>query len=520
MKACIRQLKQRPSLLPIDMKNILQYLEKTAERIPNKLALSDEVTTLDFKKLLTLSKSGGSMLSAKGLYNEPVAVFMKKTPLTVCAFFAAIYAGCYYVPLDAGMPKHRIRMILAKLSPRAIVCDESGEALVSELGYGNVTVKADELFSADVDEKRLSDIRKRSIDTDPIYIVFTSGSTGTPKGVTGCHRALIDYAEALCPVIGADEGSVFGMQVPLYVDACMKELLSVIRCGSTAYLMPQSIFMFPVRAIEYLNRCGVNTVCWVASALTMISGLGGFEEAVPESLHTICFGSEVFPIKQLRAWKRACPDAGFINLYGPTEATGMSFYYPVDDSFFDENEDASVVPIGRPFDNTAYLLLRDDDTEAAKGERGEICIRGTALTLGYYDDPERTAAAFTQNPLNPHYPELIYRTGDLAIETESGDLVFVSRKDNQIKNMGHRIELGEIESCAVMCEGVESACCIFSKEAGKLYMYYMGTADERSLQRYLRAELPRHMLPTKIKKLDTLPLLPNGKIDRNKLMEM
>ena len=157
---------------------------------------------------------------------------------------------------------------------------------------------------------------------------------------------------------------------------------------------------------------------------------------------------------------------------------------------------------------------------AAPGEQGELCIRGTALTLGYFDDPERTAAAFTQNPLNPHYPERIYRTGDLAVETESGDLVFVSRKDNQIKNMGHRIELGEIESCACMFSGVESACCIFVKETSKLYLYYMGTADEKSLQRYMRSELPRHMLPSKLIKLETLPLLPNGKIDRNKLLEM
>lgn len=459
-------------------------------------------------------------MAQRGLRSEPVAVFMKKSPLTVCAFFAAIYAGCYYVPLEAGMPKHRIRMILQKLSPRAIVCDDSSEKLVSELGFEGSAISADELFSSPVNETALSDIRGKSIDTDPIYIVFTSGSTGMPKGVTGCHRALIDYAEALCPVIGASEDSVFAMQVPLYVDACMKELLSVIRCGSAAYLMPQSLFMFPVKAIEFLNRHKVNTVCWVASALTMISGLGGFEECVPEHLHTVCFGSEVFPIKQLRAWKNACPDARFINLYGPTEATGMSFFYPVPECFFDDSEDVTAVPIGKPFDNTAYLLLRDDNTEAAKGERGEICIRGTALTLGYFDDPERTAAAFTQNPLNPHYPELIYRTGDLAAETESGDLVFVSRKDNQIKNMGHRIELGEIETCASMYPGVESSCCIFIKETSKLYLYYMGTADEKSLQKHLRSELPRHMLPTKIRRLDTLPLLQNGKIDRNKLLEM
>ena len=150
------------------------------------------------------------------------------------------------------------------------------------------------------------------------------------------------------------------------------------------------------------------------------------------------------------------------------------------------------------------MLLREDDTEAAPGETGEICIRGTALTHGYFDDPERTAAAFTQNPLNKHYPELIYRTGDLGRINERGELVFVSRKDHQIKNMGHRVELGEIEACADGCEGVVRS----------------GAADEKTLGKYLRSMLPRYMLPSKIKRLDALPLLENGKIDRNSLKDM
>lgn len=281
-----------------------------------------------------------------------------------------------------------------------------------------------------------------------------------PKGVTACHRSVIDYANALCPVIGAAEDSRFAMQVPLYVDACMKEVLSVIKCGSTAFLMQQSLFMSPLRVLDFLNRHEINTVCWVASALTLVSGLGAFEEGRPEYLRTVCFGSEVFPVKQLHLWQRACPGARFINLYGPTEATGMSFYFVVDRDF----AEGEPIPVGRPFDNTDFLLLREDDTEAPAGETGEICIRGTAVSLGYFDDPERTAAVFTQNPLNSHYPETIYRTGDLGRLNERGELVFISRKDSQIKNMGHRIELGEIESCACLCEGVESACCLFIKE--------------------------------------------------------
>ncbi len=498
------------------MKNILEFLENTAPKLGDKPAFADESGSLSFAELLRLARAGGSFLAERGIYRQPVVVFMDKAPRTIAAFFAVMYAGCCYVPLEKGMPLHRLRMILQRLQPQAIVCDEESAALAAELGAGDKVIDSSELFAAETDDASLAAIRRRHIDTDPAYIVFTSGSTGVPKGVTACHRSVIDYANALCPVIGASEDSRFAMQVPLYVDACMKEILSVIKCGSTAFLMPQSLFMSPLRVLDFLNRYEINTICWVASALTLVSGLGAFEEGRPEHMKTVCFGSEVFPVKQLHLWQSACPEARFINLYGPTEATGMSFYFNVDRDF----AEGEAIPVGRPFDNTDFILLREDDTEAPAGEPGEICIRGTALSLGYFDDPERTAAAFTQNPLNPHYPETVYRTGDIGRLNERGELVFISRKDSQIKNMGHRIELGEIESCACLCGGVESACCLFEKEKSKLYLYYMGTADEKSVQKHLRKELPRYMVPTKLYRMQTLPLLPNGKIDRKSLIDM
>lgn len=498
------------------MKNILEFLEATARVCGEKTAFSDAESSLSFAELLQFSRAGGSELIRRGASHEPVAVFMKKTPQTVAAFFAAIYSGCFYVPLDASMPKYRLQMIMKKLSPRFVICDEASYAEALELAEGENLISAAELFAAAEDNPALEDMRRSSIDTDPAYIVFTSGSTGEPKGVTGCHRALIDYANALCPVIGADADSVFGMQVPLYVDACMKEILSVIKCGSTAFMMQQSLFTSPLAVVDFLNEHAINTLCWVASALTLVSGLGAFEERCPEHIRTVCFGSEVFPVKQLRLWQQVCPDARFINLYGPTEATGMSFYYVVDREFaLDEP-----IPVGRPFDNTGFLLLTPDGKQAVGAQEGEICIRGTALTLGYYDDAEKTAAAFIQNPLNSHYPEIIYRTGDIGRLNERGELIFVARADQQIKNMGHRIELGEIEACADGCEGVVRSCCLFNKDKGRLYMFYAGPAPESEVKKYLRNMLPRYMQPSRLRRLDALPVLPNGKTDRNSLKDM
>ncbi len=496
------------------MKNILQYLEATAAENPKRNALCEEGCCLTFEQLLTQSQIGGSTLAHMGLRKTPIVVFMRKSVQMVAAFFAVIYAGCCYVPMEESIPPHRRKLILDKLGNCPVICDETTQAIAEE--YTSNLIPYARLTEGQIDSNLLASIRAVQIDTDPTYIVFTSGSTGTPKGVTGCHRAVIDYAEQLCSVIGTDRTSVFGMQVPLYVDACLKELLGVIKCGAEAWLMPQSLFTSPIRTVEYLNAHKINTICWVASAMTLVSGLGAFDECKPEHLKTICFGSEVFPVKQLRMWREACPDARFFNLYGPTEVTGMSFHYEVCRDF----EDTEAIPVGKPFDNTGFFLLNDDNTETMLGQIGEICLRGTPLTLGYYDDPDRTAAAFCQNPLHDHYPERIYRTGDLGYVNSDGDLVFVSRKDFQIKNMGHRIELGEIEAFAISLHGVENACCLWQAEEKKLHLFYMGNTSERDLQAQMRSGLPRYMMPRKVRKLETLPLLPNGKIDRNALKEM
>jgi amino acid adenylation domain-containing protein len=361
-----------------------------------------------------------------------------------------------------------------------------------------------------IDDEALAAIRDRQLDTDPIYIVFTSGSTGIPKGVVACHRSVIDYIENLSDVLGFNEDTRFANQTPLYFDACLKELYPTLKFGATTYIVPKSLFMFPIKLVEFLNEYKINTVCWVVSALTMISSFKTFDKVVPQYLHTIAFGSEVFPIKQFNIWKETLPNAKFTNLYGPTECTGMCCYYNVNRDFaLDE-----VMPVGRPFHNTEILLLNEKNERAKAGEVGEICVRGTSLTLGYYHNFEKTNEAFVQNPLNDRYPELIYRTGDLGKYNEFGELVFVSRKDYQIKHMGHRIELGEIEVNVNMLDGISTSCCVYQKEKGKIVLFYVGEMEVKDLVSTLKDKLPRYMIPNRVEKLDTMPLTANGKLDR------
>lgn len=490
--------------------HILDYLDAVVQKVPDKTAFSNGEEAMTFREIYHQSCAIGSFLADKGLYREPVVVFMGKHPKTITAFFGVIKGGNFYVPLDDEMPIGRIELILENLNPRIMICDEKTIEIVKTLPYEGEAVLYDDVCMTPVAETALQEIYAKAIDTDPIYVVFTSGSTGVPKGVVACHRSVIDYIEQLSEVLGFHEETIFGNQTPLYFDACLKELYPTLKFGATTYLIPQKLFMLPVNLVEFLNEYRINTICWVVSALTMISSFQTFKTVVPQYLKTIAFGSEVFPIKQFNKWRETLPQAVFTNLYGPTEGTGMCCYYRVEREFAEDE----TIPVGRPFKNTEILLLKENGERAPLGEEGEICIRGTSLTLGYYNNPEKTAEAFVQNPLNHAYPELIYKTGDIGCFNERGELMFVTRKDNQIKHMGHRIELGEIEVNVNRIEGIHSAACIYERTKGKIVLFYVGDIEAAELTKTLKEKLPRYMIPNRIRKLSEMPLTANGKIDR------
>ena len=494
-----------------DLTNILEYLEGTVEKYADKVAYTDGEKSLTFAELSKNAKAIGTALAKRECYKDPIIVFMDKSPDTVAAFMGVVYSGCYYVPIDEEMPKSRIELIISGLNPKQIICQEKIVDRINEFTDCKDILTYEELIKEEIDEEILNGVRAKQLDTDPIYIVFTSGSTGVPKGVITCHRSVIDYIETLSEVLEVSDETVFGNQTPLYVDACLKEVYTTMKYGATTYFIPKQLFMMPVKLVEYLNEYKINTVCWVVPALTIISGLGAFAKVVPEYLKVIAFGSEVFPVKQFNLWKQYVPNAKYINLYGPTEATGMSCYYVVNRDFADNEP----IPIGRPFRNTEIMLIDDENkliTE--KNVEGEIYIRGTCVTLGYYNDFERTSTSYVQNPINNKYPEIVYKTGDLARYNEYGELIYVSRRDHQIKHMGHRIELGEIEAAVNQFEGVNAGCCIFDDEKKKIHLVYQGEAPVTDVVEKLKDKLPRYMIPSSVKVMEALPLTLNGKIDR------
>lgn len=500
----------------IMLTNVLEYLEPTVERVPDKVAFANETDAFTFREVDEYHKRIATFLADREMEREPVVVFMKKHPRTIVTFLGVIASGNYYVPVDDEMPVSRMNLILQTCKPGIILCDEDTKEKAQKLDFKGEIRSFEEAIKPLVNHERLKKIRERAIDTDPIYIVFTSGSTGIPKGVVACHRSVLDYIERLSEVLEFGKDTVFGNQSPLYFDACLKEIYPTLKYGATTYLIPKKLFMFPVKLVEFLNAKKINTICWVVSALTMISGFGTFDKVKPRYLKSIAFGSEVFPIKQFNLWREALPDAKFTNLYGPTEGTGMCCYYHVDREF----KEGDKIPIGRPFRNTEILLLTEDGQLADKKEGGEICIRGTSVTLGYYGNAEKTKESYIQNPLNPWYPEVIYKTGDIGKYNEYGELIYISRKDFQIKHMGHRIELPEIEADCNTIGEIQYAACIYDEVRAKIVLFYVGKTEKTEVLSQLKEKLPRYMLPNEIISIPNMPFTSNGKIDRVCLKKM
>lgn len=497
--------------------NILEYLELSAGQYPDKTAYFDERFSYSYGDILTDARAIGTALASEQKTHAPVMVYMEKSPLCMAAFWGVLYSRNFYVPTDTKMPEYRLQLIKDNLQPYAIITDEANQETANRL-FGDCKVLLfSKLIQTLPDETLLMQIRKSVLDTDPIYVLYTSGSTGVPKGVVVCHRSLIDYVEHFCEEVDITEQDVIANQAPFYFDASLIDIYCTLKSSATMGIVPPDYFTIPIKLLEFMQEHRITTIRWVPSAMKMISTLRGFKTLKPAYLRKIIFGAEAMPTKCYNYWKDNYPEAVFVQIYGPTEITGVCTYYIVDREYANDE----TIPIGRAFGNTeVFLLDEQDQLITAVDVIGEICVKGTCLAHGYYNAPEKTREVFTQNPLQEHYPELIYRTGDLAQYNERGELIFSSRKDSQIKHMGHRIELGEIEAVVNSLPGIRAACCLFHKEKEKIVLFYETDAyEDVTLIEALQEKLLKYMMPNVLHKLDKIPQTQNGKVDRMKLKE-
>jgi amino acid adenylation domain-containing protein len=497
--------------------SLIELFEETVKKYPQKVAVIDKDREIVFSDLHRKSLQLASALMALGIgQNKPVGVFLDKSIESVYADLGILYAGDFYMNLDIKTPAERIRNILQLVEPAAII--STTRQIKSIEGIIPSTMKVillDEAGgTADVDSADIIGRLSTIIDTDPSCIINTSGSTGTPKGVVLNHKSFFDFIDWSIDTFHFDDDLVMGSLSPIVFDIYSFELCMLMAKASTLVVLPAHLAAFPAKILEVLEQHRVNFLFWVPTIMVNIANMDLLSAFKLESLRTVWFAGEVFPTKQYNYWHHHLPEVTFANLYGPIEITLDCTYYIINKEIPDEEP----LPIGYPCRNTDILILDDEDRAVKEsGVEGELCVRGTSLAMGYYNNPEKTAAAFVQNPLNKAYPELIYRTGDIVCLNDEGLIMFKGRKDNIVKHMGYRTDLGEIEHVIInTLKLVKNGCIVYNQSEKQITLFYEAEQEipvsEFRLQ--IGKVLPKYMIPTAFHHLGQLQRNANGKIDR------
>ena len=495
-------------------------MENSANSWGEKKALADDKNSLTFAQWNQYSRNIGTAISQvtdKAL-RKPVLVFVDRRLEGLVGFMGVVQSGNFYVPIDCKMPDQRVKLISDVLNPvAAITVTAADEKTLDLINFQGARLKYDEVILTEADDALLRDIRLQMIDTDPVYSIFTSGSTGVPKGVVIAQRGMVDLAEWLVKTFHFTENDALGNQTPFYFDGSVKDICICLKSGATLNIIGKKYFTFPKLIIPFLNDRKITAILWATSAIVLIGNSDILSVNLPEHLRLVTFAGEAMPAKQLKVWMNKLPDVKFVNLYGPTEITVDCTYYEVNRQFGDDE----FIPIGNACQNKGILVFNDNNQLVKVGETGELCVRGTGVALGYYNNKEKTQEVFVQNPLHDLYEDKIYRTGDIVKYNEFGEIEFVSRKDFQIKHKGNRIEMGEIEVAINSIPNITNAACIFDQQNDKIVLYYT-TADNQEMDiiNLVKDKIPVYMFPEVINHLKVMPYNMNGKIDRIELKKM
>ena len=500
---------------------VLSYLEESACKYKDKTAFFDEESEITFGELREKAVQLGFYIKNQlpGKRN-PILVYLPKDVTSIIAFMGILYSGNFYTPTDIRFPGEKVISVIKALNPSAIIVNNKTVEKIKEFYFEpNIHFINIDDMNKNVLTGDSTELINQLLDVDPVYVFFTSGSTGVPKGVIINNHNIIDYVDWATSALPINENTIMGNQSPFYFDISTQDIYATLKTGATMGIIPPKYFAFPVKVLEFIKNRHINFLYWVPSAFVSIANYDLLKSVKLDEVELIMFGGEVMPVKQLNYWKRYLPNLKTIaNVYGPTEATVNCTYYILDRDF----EDDDTLPLGKACENTGLIILDELGNEINRedvGKQGELCIYGSSLSAGYWGDEEKTNEKYINNPLNKYYNEKMYLTGDLACYNDLGEILFMGRKDFQIKHSGYRIELGEIEAVAGGNEEISNVCVAYDNNNKKIVMFYQGSLDEDELRDYLLEMIPKYMVPTVYHKLSRFPYNDNGKIDRKKLAE-
>ncbi len=515
-----------------------ELLARSAETRPDHPAVVDRATTLTYAELDRRAGQVATVLAAQGVgRGDRVALWLDKSADSVASIYGILRLGAAYVPIDPGAPVERVAYVLRDCQIGTAVTGRSKLARWPDLvadgipverllvwgtsrpdahpGLGAIDITWADALEAAEPSAPVDDVQ----DDDLAYILYTSGSTGNPKGVMLSHRNGASFVDWSVRTLGVTADDRLSSHAPFHFDLSIFDLYAAAQAGATVVLVPKSVTMFPAEAIKFIDEHAISVWYSVPSVLTMMVSRGGLGEGALPSLRLLLFAGEVFPTPYLTALMELVPHPAYWNLYGPTE-TNVCTAYRVPGP---PGADADPVPIGTPLDCDRVAVVDDEGERVAPGHEGELLVTGATVTQGYWGDPARTAERLAPAE-RLGSDDLWYRTGDRVVGQPSGDLVFVGRRDHQVKSRGYRIELGEIET--VLHRHPDVADCAVVAVPDELVTNRIVAAvtpaglDPAELVRHCEGFLPAYMVPQTFHLLDELPHTSTGKVDRVRLTEL
>ena len=519
------------------MRLLQEYLSVQSDQRPNAIAVAMNGTQWSFAELDQFSNRLARALVESGAKRgDRVALLIGKSPLATAGIFGALKADCIYVPIDSHGPPDRVAKILQSSAPALVLADSSYRGLLQAVvklcpslrwraGWLANCVPPESVKTAftlgDLERLSARELSYRNEPRDGAYILFTSGSTGAPKGVLISHANVTAFVEWATQYFRLTPDDVISGHTNLHFDLSVFDLFGAIAAGAQLQLVPNELSLSPSGLGAFIRDRALTQWFSVPSVLTYLAKSGVVRHGDFPQLRRAVWCGEVLATATLRYWMERLPHVQFTNLYGPTEATVASSYYTVPRIPL---SDDVIMPIGKACEGEQLLVLDSRLNPVGTERSGELFIKGSGLSPGYWGEPEKTRAAFLSEPGSG---ERMYRTGDLAKVGADGLVYFLGRMDSQIKCKGYRIELGEIEAALnamdSLCESAVVAtgtlfdgaviCCSFVPVDG-------ATVTPANVRTYLSRKLPSYMLPSQWLELKKLPRNANGKVDRNRLKEM
>jgi amino acid adenylation domain-containing protein len=502
-------------------------LSRSAEIAGERSAAIDRGRSISYAELDAESNRLAHALSEHGVApGDRVGLLIDKSLEALIGIYGILKAGATYVPLDDQAPIRRLAYIARDAEIRCLIsaCTRAGdwERMTAEgAPLETVVAVGDRLAQAAgltiLPWSSLTELPAGSLerDEDPdalAYILYTSGSTGEPKGVMLSHRNGLAFVDWAAQEVGVGPEDRLSSHAPFHFDLSTFDLFAAAWAAATVVLVPREASIFPIALAGFIREQLITVWYSVPSILTQLVLRGELDKNPLSALRAVIFAGEVFPTKYLSRLIELVPQARYLNFFGPTETNVCTWYeVPRGDPL------GEPLPIGRPIAGVQASVRRPDGTRATAGEAGELVVRGPTVMHGYWGDPDRTAAAL-------HYDgdERAYRTGDLVSEQPDGTLLFLGRRDAQVKTRGYRVELGEIEAAlnslplVVECAVVAIADDAITNRL-RAFVVTREPVTVAALAGACRALLPSYMIPDEFEFRPTLPKSTTGKVDRRQL---